>query len=82
MRHIFVSNAFKNVLKRTAIGASAGIATGFLGSASGLKESGAKEGAVIGAVVANATAIPGLVGKSIVAFRRIRGRIVPLRIKG
>lgn len=65
--------------RKTALVVGAGLggaSAGFTGSLPGLRKEGAVEGAVAGAGYTSAA----LLGLPIV-FRRIRGRIIPIRIK-
>lgn len=55
-----------------AIGAIGGASAGFTGSLAGHRKQGAKEGAITGGLAGAASGI---------VFRRIRGRIIPIRRK-
>jgi len=65
-------NRAKPIAQLGAVGAFSGAAAGFSGSQAGLKGAGAKEGAVTGGVATAASAV---------VFRRIRGRLIPIRVK-
>jgi len=66
----------KNLLKYTAIGAAAGSFAASSAAQAGMRRQAGKEGLVSGAVVgATAAVLPKIV------FRRIKGRIIPVRTK-
>jgi hypothetical protein len=66
----------KNLLKFTALGAAAGSVAASGSAQAGMRKPAAREGMVTGAVVgAAAVAIPKIV------FRKIRGKIIPIRSK-
>lgn len=69
----------KKVAKVTALAGAAGAFAGSSGSQPGLRREGAKEGAIVGIAVGASLIAAPKIGKII--FRRIRGRIIPIRVK-
>jgi len=80
----------KKLAKYAAIGGFAGAVAGHTASPAGLRKHGRNEGFVSGALASAALSVAPrgirklgkmFAGKGSVIFRRIRGRIVPIRVK-
>jgi len=70
------TKSFSGAAKTTAIIAGGGALAGFANAPAGVR----KEGALEGAFAAGTLAAAATIGTKIV-FRRIRGRIIPIRVK-